>query len=255
MNYYYQKVNPQLSEYVRAILVFDNNPDSESSDLPLVTKGMSALVCKGTNRITLFGQSVPDEEWSPDSYQDEKSEAIIVFFFKPFVLGAIFKVSAQTLKEKRIELNLWNAHKSMALAVQLTHSGSTPEKVDVLAHFISTQIESNQRDCKIVSYSTDMIMQNPKTDVLSQLVENLHLTERTFQRIFKKYVGITPVEYRRICQHYFAFSQLKGGYFEKLSDIAFSNGYFDQSHYIRSFKEFTDTTPNEYLQSGLDRKK
>ncbi len=47
MNYHYQKVNPELAEYVRTILVFDNNTDSENSDLPLFTKGMSALVCKG----------------------------------------------------------------------------------------------------------------------------------------------------------------------------------------------------------------
>jgi AraC-like DNA-binding protein len=97
-------------------------------------------------------------------------------------------------------------------------------------------------------------MEDSNTDVLSLLLEELNLTERTFQRIFKKYVGITANEYRRICQFYFAFSQLKGGHFEKLTDVAYTNGYFDQSHYIRSFKEFTATTPNEYLQSGLNKK-
>ncbi|HCZ35003.1 MAG TPA: AraC family transcriptional regulator, partial [Cytophagales bacterium] len=163
--------------------------------------------------------------------------------------------SGQDLKAKPIELNLWNAQKAMALNIQLYHSKSTQEKVEILSHFIFTQIESNKRDCEIIRYATDTIMHNSNTDVLSQLLENLYLTERTFQRIFKKYVGITANEYRRICQHYFAFSQLKSGHFEKLTDVVFTNGYFDQSHYIRSFKEFTNTTPNEYLQSGLDKGK
>ncbi len=249
MNFHYQKVAPELAEYVRTILVFDPAA-SESSDLPLFTNGMAALVCKGNQDLTLFGESVPDKEW-----EDGNTGPIVAFFFKPFALSTVFKVSAQDLKAKPIALNLWNAHKSMALNVQLTHSRSLQEKLEVLAHFILAQIEGNRRDCELVRYATDAIMQNPKTDVLSQLIEDLHLTERTFQRIFKKYVGVTPNEYRRICQHYFAFSQLKGGHFEKLSDVAFNNGYFDQSHYIRSFREFTDTTPNEYLQSGLDRKK
>ncbi|TSJ47977.1 helix-turn-helix domain-containing protein [Fluviicola chungangensis] len=48
---------------------------------------------------------------------------------------------------------------------------------------------------------------------------------------------------------------MKGGHFEKITDVAYANGYFDQSHYIRSFKEFTNTTPNGYLQSGLDPEK
>ncbi len=245
-NYDYHNPDPKLVDYIRTVLVFNNSSESVSSDLPLFTNGMSALLYKADNRITLFGQSVPVEELD---------ETTIAFFFKPFALATIFKVSAQDLKEKPVDLNLWNAQKAMALNIQLYHSKSTQEKVEILSHFIFTQIESNKRDCEMIRYSTDTIMHNSNTDVLSQLLENLHLSERTFQRIFKKYVGITANEYRRICQHYFAFSHLKSGHFEKLTDVAFTNGYFDQSHYIRSFKEFTNTTPNEYLQSGLDKGK
>lgn len=250
MNHHYHKTDPRLADYVRSVLVFDTSPVSESSDLPLFTNGMSALLCKADNRITIFGQSVPAGECTT-----ENNHPIIVFFFKPFALATIFKLSAKDLKEKPVELNCWNAQKAMALNIQLYHSKSTKEKVEILSHFIFTQIESNQRDCEIIRYAADSIMQNSNADVLSQLPQKLNLTERTFQRIFKKYVGITANEYRRICQHYFAFSQLKGGHFEKLADVAYRNGYFDQSHYIRSFKEFTNTTPNEYLQSGLDKGK
>ncbi|MBL7727767.1 MAG: helix-turn-helix transcriptional regulator [Dinghuibacter sp.] len=242
MNYLYQKVHPLLSEYVRSVLVFDN--ETESSALPLFTNGMSALLCKANNHITLFGQTVPVEEWN---------ETIAAFFFRPFSLATVFKIPAQNLKANPVPLDLWNAQKAMAVHIQLYHAPSTPEKVDVLARFICTQIEKNKRECAIIRYATDAIMHNANTDILAQLPEQLNVTERTFQRIFKKYVGITASEYRRICQHCFAFSHLKSGHFNKLADVAYANGYFDQSHYIRSFKEYTNTTPNEYLQSGLGR--
>lgn len=248
MNYSYHKPNHKLSEYVRTVLVFDNHSTVTGSDLPLVTSGMPALLCKPNNHITLFGQSVPNEEW-----QIKNNETIIAFFFKPFVLGAIFKLSAHELKEKPVELNLWSGQKAMALNVQLHHSKSTKKKIEILNHFVFTEIENNQRDCEIIRYATDAIMQNSSANSISQLLKKLNVTERTFQRIFKKYVGVTANEYRRICQHYFAFSQLKSGHFKKLTDVALANGYFDQSHYIRSFKEFTSTTPNEYLKSGLDK--
>ena len=251
MNYHYQKVNSKIADYVRSIVSLGNASNREGTDLPLFTRGMSALLCRRVNesyKITLYGQSVPDEAWSTQNNHEP-----IAFFFKPFAMGTIFKISAQELKEKPVDLNLWNAQKAIALSLQLHHCKSVPEQVDALSFFIHAQLESNQRDCEIIRYATDTIMQNSNADSLSLVLDELSLTERTFQRIFKKYVGITANEYRRLCQHYFAFSHLKSGHFEKLADVAYANGYFDQSHYIRSFKEFTNTTPNEYLQSGLDK--
>lgn len=253
MRHWYQKPHKTIAEYVKSVLVLDGFSSFRSSDLPLFTNGMPALLYsteKKSNEITLFGHSVPDEKWTVVS-----NTIIIAFFFKPFVTGTIFKISARQLKENPVELSRWNAQKTMALRLQLLHSKSVKEKIEILNHFILTQIQANQRDCKIIRYATDKLMRNPDAEALSQILRELHVTERTFQRIFKKYVGITPNHYRRISQFYFAFSQLKGGHFDRQAEVAFSNGYFDQSHYIRSFKEFTDTTPNEYLQSGLAGKK
>jgi AraC-like DNA-binding protein len=66
--------------------------------------------------------------------------------------------------------------------------------------------------------------------------------------MFERNIGVAPNLYRRICQFNSAFTQLNIRNHQKLSDIAFQNGYADQSHYIRSFKEFTNITPKEYLQ-------
>jgi AraC-like DNA-binding protein len=66
-------------------------------------------------------------------------------------------------------------------------------------------------------------------------------------------VGITPSQYRRICQFQGSFMQLRYKEFETLSDIAFDNGFSDQSHFIRSFKEFAATTPMGYLKEGLKK--
>ncbi|MEP7377234.1 MAG: AraC family transcriptional regulator, partial [Chitinophagaceae bacterium] len=116
------------------------------------------------------------------------------------------------------------------------------------------QLNENEQSCKIVQYATDQILNNSGKEIISEILETLRLTERTFQRIFKKYVGITPTQYRRICQFQQSFGQLRGKQFTKISDVAYDNGFADQSHFIRSFKEFTQITPKDYLKNGLKNK-
>lgn len=252
MQQWYSKIDPVLKDSVQTILILDSADPPQPEDLPIFTNGMSALLCTSRdkeNRLSLFGKTVPAERWA-----EWGSATLIAFFFKPFAIGPAFKIPVQQLKNEGIELNRWNPQKAMALTVQLAYAQSTAEKVEALHQFILSQVTANQRECMIIRYATDKMLESPETDVLAQMLQELSLTERTFQRIFKKYVGITPSEYRRICQFQMAFYQLKSGQFDKLTDVAYTNGYFDQSHYIRSFKEFTAITPNDYLQFGLKKK-
>ena len=252
MQQWHNKIDPILKDFIQAILILDTADPPRPEDLPIFTNGMPALLLtsqKQENHLSLYGKTVPTEKWT-----EWGNATLIAFFFKPFAMGPVFKLSAQQLRNEAIPLNRWNAQKAMALTIQLAHAQATAEKMKVLQQFLLSQVTANQRECMIIRYATDKILENPEADVLAQMLHELNLTERTFQRAFKKYVGITASEYRRICQFQLAFYQLKSGQFDKLTDVAYANGYFDQSHYTRSFKEFTGITPNDYLQFGLKKK-
>jgi len=75
----------------------------------------------------------------------------------------------------------------------------------------------------------------------------LHLNERTFERRFVAAVGISAKQFSRIIQFQQSLEQLTVKDYTKLSDIVYSNGFADQSHFIRVFKAFTGKSPKKFV--------
>lgn len=256
MNHAYHKPNPLLTDCVRTVLIIDGGGDAGENAQPIFTNGMPTLLCRTgsghehISNVSVFTNAIADDCWTAS-----KSETIIAYFFKPFVLPCLFRLAAKTLARFPVDLSSWNAHKYNALKTQLVYADTIARKIEVLDNLIIQQQLENRDTFKIIQYATDVFMQNATNEVLPEILTTLNLNERTFQRIFKNYVGITPTQFRRISQFQLSFEQLRTKQFDKVSDVAFDNGFADQSHFIRSFREFTDTTPNDYLQNGLGTKK
>ena len=149
-----------------------------------------------------------------------------------------------------IDLCNWSPHKTNALRTQLMYAGSTTRKLEVLDNLLIHQLQQNKKECEIIRYATDEIMCNPGTEILSIILNKLNLNERSFQRIFKKYVGITPNQYRRICQFQLSFAQVRAKDFNKLTDVAYDNGFADQSHFTRMFRSFVGVTPAAWRRAA-----
>ena len=68
---------------------------------------------------------------------------------------------------------------------------------------------------------------------------------RQLERLFKKYIGLTPKYYARIIKFNYIFELIKAGK-TSWSEIVYQSGYYDQSHFIKNFKAFTGEDPSAY---------
>lgn len=86
---------------------------------------------------------------------------------------------------------------------------------------------------------------------IKEISHKVGYTNKHLNDLFKNYMGISPNKYRRIRQFQKSVNMLGLAHNVDLQEIAFLSGYFDQSHFVRDFKEFTDFTPTEYLKNYI----
>lgn len=245
---------PQVSDYVERILVIENFTVTTPFTLPLFANGTPTLLFlstratlnnNATNYLTLFGQTV-----FPESLLINNDFTLIAYFLKPFSLFSLFGVSAKELTDYPIDLNLLHQAQANELKEQLLNAETTNEMLTLLDNYIFSLITRSKSEAGLLKFATSLIAKNPSKDSLVKVQHELCITERTFERLFENKIGISPNLYRRIAQFNSAFQQINTRRFSTLTDVAFENGYADQSHFNRAFKEFTHITPKEYLKFG-----
>lgn len=245
------KPQVQVAAYVERILVLEHYDISMPFSLPLFANGSPTLLFTSSKgvigrapaaHLTLFGQTV-----LPETLIIDEGFVLIAYFLKPYTLFSIFGITALELTDKPVELNLLAKKGTAELQDRLLNAVSVENSVALLDAYLAGLIADAKTDNRGITYAADIIAGQPSPDILLRVQNELNVTERTFQRMFEKNIGLTPNLYRRIRQFNSAFQQLNAGNYTKLSDIAFQNGYADQSHYVRAFKEFTGITPKDYV--------
>jgi len=248
--------NYKIADYVDRILVIENEVFLQPFVLPLYANGVPTLLFKSvkgklgncdSNYLILFGQTI-----SPESLTLDDDFTLIAYFLKPYSLISLFGIPAFELTDKPIDLNLLSPQKTISLQDKLLNCESVERMILSLDNYILDIAKASKDISEAIKYATEKIASHYSKESLVNIQRELNISERTFQRIFEKNIGVSPNAYRRICQFNSAFTDLNLGNYKNLSDIAFNHGYADQSHYIRAFKEFTKINPSEYLNYGTN---
>lgn len=83
---------------------------------------------------------------------------------------------------------------------------------------------------------------------VSQISNELNVSQRLLQIKFKTSTGLTIKKYIQILKFRKSVDQIVHSDLEKLklTDVALYNKYFDQSHFIKKFKDVTKSTPKMF---------
>jgi len=89
---------------------------------------------------------------------------------------------------------------------------------------------------------------NHNTLKISEFCKHNNIGIRKLERMYNKYVGMSANTYTTLNRFHKSTNQILHTNYSKLSDLAYDNGFFDQTHFTKEFKRFTGNTPKNFVQ-------
>ncbi len=179
----------------------------------------------------------------------ENNCGIFGVMLEPYAIPILFNSSAIEVKNELVDLELLIGREGEEIAEQMILAKNNKHRITLMNHFLTkrlTTINSTE-----IIYSVKSICSEKGNVNIRHIAERACLSQRQFERNFKNLVGFTPKSFARLVR----FKSLAGNYSkgkQTLTEIAYDFGYYDQSHFIQDFKQFSGYNPKTYFGGGAN---
>lgn len=170
--------------------------------------------------------------------------------FRPGGLAALTGHSARALRDRVDVASSWFPAAAVSALRELDEATADQDCVATFDHSLAgLDPAPDPRYTRLLAVIEDMLADRAVVRV-GQVAERHHVSERTLQRIFDHYVGVSPKWVLARYRMHDAVADLDAGYAGHLADLAASLGWYDQAHFTRDFVELVGVSPHRYRARG-----
>lgn len=195
-------------------------------------------------RAMVLGQTIEPFYIQPTGYVNTFAVRFYPYGFANFVSTPIKNLAN---KETPIA-QLFGNTVSSDLEQKIIHAENTQQRIEIVEHFLLTKFNQPSTIDHIVKTTIDALLSTNGSSPLKEILSEDLSKRRQLERKFLKQIGISPKQLSKVIRLQTALKMLLNQNNETLTRIAYESEYYDQSHFIRDFKEFTGTNPKEFLK-------
>ncbi|CAL2106518.1 AraC-like DNA-binding protein [Tenacibaculum sp. 190524A02b] len=116
-------------------------------------------------------------------------------------------------------------------------------EVELFKLFQNSHLENDL--IKFETYLNKKIVEPKRMKDFNKLIS---ISQKSFIQKFKNTFHIAPNEYVRLKQVNHAIIKLKTNKYKNLTNLGLDCGFYDQSHFIRTFKKYSGLTPKQFMK-------
>ena len=164
--------------------------------------------------------------------------------FLPTMFPQLFRINASELSNRFEHLSLVVPHLSEYIKINFNEKQPQEEIKTLLDNFFLDQIIKTKIDHDNRLYGAiEIILKNfGVLDVEKEL--STGISTRQLRRLFEFYIGDTPKTFSKVVRFQNILKAKPSSQSLRQNKLFFDVGYYDQSHFIKEFKNFYGVTPS-----------
>ena len=258
MNYYTIAPSPALSPFVRFFWVLESDEPychrsmaDGCAEMIFHYKGVFDEITTGGQAKQSFSSGLHGPSQNYRRFIIDKAFGIFGVYLYPFAIPYLFSLPASELSDQAPDLQSLFGAEGAELEEKIMLAAGNRQRVTVMSSFLEKKLlRSSSTPSACVSVINDII-HSRGTTLVNELAKRSFLSTRQFERNFKSLSGFSPKLYSRIIRFQMATQQY-GTCHKTLTDIAYDCGYYDQSHFIHDFKQFSGYHPKQYFSGKAE---
>jgi AraC-like DNA-binding protein len=167
-------------------------------------------------------------------------------YLYPFAIPRLFSLPASDLTNISPDLESVLGADGRRLEQHVIAAANNEGRVEIVSRFLKAKLNATTRELPIIHRAIHSVLDAKGSVNIVQMAREHSLSTRQFERKFKEFAGLNPKLYSRVIR-FQAATQHKLNGIRDLTEIAYACGYYDQSHFINDFRQFSGYTPKEYF--------
>lgn len=255
-NFY--KPKPPLSNFVDNFWLYEGHQETEQKIERILPTGTLELVINLRQNGLRFYDAAHSENscYSGAIVSGAHGHGLTPKEEAPFLIGVHFKpggafpflgLPASDLADTHVDLETLWGPSAGRLRERLCEARTSDERFQLLQQALLSRLSERVEKHYAVSAALEMFGNNRAGPIVRETAKYLGLSQRRFIQVFKAEVGMTPKLFSRIQRFQQTRSFIQQNPLPNWATLALDYGYFDQSHLIREFLEFSGLSPTDYL--------
>lgn len=241
-----------LKEYIKEFLIVETSDlvcletlPSTSVSLNYILNGSIELKQKNDLNIRLPKAFAFGIAKTSLHFEFAKCTTLFVVIFNPGMASSIIRTPINDFFENFISYDdFLNSNQFSRIKQIFANHRNYPELIGNIEKFLLVEILCTHTD-PIIKEAIHEIMNKQGSVSIKKIIDKLSISRDSFEKKFRKQVGTSPKKFSNIVRFRNLFENKNDEI--TLTEIGLNAGYYDQSHFIKDFKEITGKKPSKLL--------